>query len=105
VEVITPATRNGSTSQFGIRRLRKSVKVATARTIRVGHHAIECIFTFLSPTLKMGIDLQFVIQMPESHMKIGFKALRSFHNQPVFTVVYMIYPRVKRRIYTLSAIG
>jgi hypothetical protein len=35
--------RKGKTSQFGIRRLRKSVMVATTRTTTVGHHANECI--------------------------------------------------------------
>src|SRR5580698_723566 len=38
-----PATRKGRTNQLGIRRLRKSVKVATERTINVGHQANECI--------------------------------------------------------------
>src|SRR6266702_501105 len=42
-ETAIPEAINGNTSQFGIRRLRRSVKVATARTITVGHHAIECI--------------------------------------------------------------
>src|ERR1019366_2896945 len=37
-----PARRNGSTNQFGMRRLRRSVKVATARTMSVGHQANEC---------------------------------------------------------------
>jgi hypothetical protein len=42
-ETTSPATRKGSTSQFGILRLRRSVNVATATTIKVGHQATECI--------------------------------------------------------------
>ena len=34
---ITPAARNGSTSQLGIRRLRRSIPEATARTLIVDH--------------------------------------------------------------------
>ena len=37
-----PASRKGKTSQLGMRRLRRSVKVATATTMSVGHKAIEC---------------------------------------------------------------
>src|SRR6185437_6237448 len=40
-----PATRKGSTSQLGMRRLRKSVMVATVRTTTLGHQAMECIET------------------------------------------------------------
>lgn len=36
------------TSQFGIRRLRRSVYTATARTATVGHQAIECIILAIS---------------------------------------------------------
>ena len=32
----------GSVSQLGMRRLRKSVTIATAKTKTVGHHAIDC---------------------------------------------------------------
>src|SRR5205823_5621839 len=38
-----PAKRYGNTSQFGMRRLRRSVNVATASTATVGHQAINCI--------------------------------------------------------------
>jgi len=41
-ETARPAARNGKTSQFGIRQLRRSVTVATPRTAIVGHHASEC---------------------------------------------------------------
>jgi hypothetical protein len=41
---MTPAAKNGSTSQFGMRRLWISVTVAIASRVRIGHHAIECMF-------------------------------------------------------------
>ena len=41
IKTTIPASRNGKTSQFGIRRLRISVNVATARTKTVGHQAMR----------------------------------------------------------------
>src|ERR1700691_4063274 len=43
LETATPHTKKGKTSQFGMRRLRTSVNVATLKTITVGHQANECI--------------------------------------------------------------
>src|SRR5271157_1504681 len=48
-ETTIPARRNGSTSQLGMRRLRRSVNVATASTMSVGHQANECIPMLLPP--------------------------------------------------------
>ena len=41
-ETTIPPSRNGKTNQFGIRRLRMSVTVATISTASVGHQAYEC---------------------------------------------------------------
>src|SRR5215472_3719332 len=43
-ETVSPANRKGSTSQFGIRRVRRSLTVATLTANKVGHQAIECIY-------------------------------------------------------------
>lgn len=60
-ETATPATRNGRTSQFGMRQLRKSVSVAIARTIRVGHQAIERIYRFAS-LLRLVVDVRAILR-------------------------------------------
>src|SRR4029453_4766533 len=39
----SPEKRNGMDSQFGIRRVHRSIPAATSNTPRLGHHAIECI--------------------------------------------------------------
>jgi|SRR5579875_1485601 len=42
VDTTSPESRNGTTSQFGIRRLRRSEMSATVMTRIVGHQATEC---------------------------------------------------------------
>jgi hypothetical protein len=58
----SPASRKGSTNQFGMRWLRRSVTVATARTIRVGHHATECTEVSFSGIQVTLMNRQFCIQ-------------------------------------------
>src|SRR5579883_696769 len=42
VDTTSPESRNGTTSQFGIRRLRRSEMTATVMARIVGHQATEC---------------------------------------------------------------
>src|ERR1017187_6383633 len=71
---------NGSTSQFGIRRLRRPVKVATARTAIVGHHAIECISIPLpNPASTYRLEQQFSIQKTGRH--------KTLNRRPYSTVI------------------
>src|ERR1039457_2441641 len=79
---------NGSTSQFGIRRLRRSVKVATARTATVGHHAIECISIRLLQPCSHLIGQQFSIQKTRRHKSLiqrPYSGFRPFGCSRLFT--------------------
>src|SRR5580698_4905798 len=75
-ETPIPAIIKGRTSQFGIRRLRRSVNVAIARTIRVGHQAIEFIRSlFLASCRGVPMRMQFTNQIDDHTERLELLAL------------------------------
>lgn len=95
----------GSTSQFGIFRLRRSVNVATARTMSVGHQANEFMSRSLPP-LKSENTLTHAIHQPNfSQLRIPeFSELPEVPRSSVCTDVYTPSIGVKRSIYTPSSL-
>ena len=63
-ETTIPASRNGNTSQFGIRRLRRSDIVAVVMAKTVGHQAIECIKSLLAGAYRTGRGASRAIRNP-----------------------------------------
>src|SRR6202034_898360 len=71
-----PAAKKGNTSQFGMRRLRKSVKVDTERTRTVGHQAIECNSDPLIPHVSTEYVSIYAIVPPNHHKSRCINSMR-----------------------------
>jgi hypothetical protein len=86
-----------------MRRLRRSVKVATTRTISVGHHANECMppAPSLPPILSREHYRNAIVQPNRKTAKHPeFRKLSDRHTRPVYTDVYERFRTVKRGVYT-----